>query len=211
MSLNEEDVRIDLDQYSLHLRNFEQQLADIGKWSEQNKSGEIVVRVLAANISSLHRIVGFLSIEKGQLIQSLINTHRSLEQTHPLLVKQLDQQQEKYVAVENKLKVSDEKFQERKDNINKEITLMAGRISDARRKNQEYQLMDITGIIDRISKKALWENKRNNLQSERDLLSFRYQEIMDKYAALQQQLNNQLDQFINEKNKEGNNLKSDSY
>lgn len=211
MSLSEEDVRIDLDQYSLHLRNFEQQLADIGKWSEQNKSGEIVVRELAAKISSLHKIVGFLSIEKRQLIQSLINTHRSLEQMHPLLVKRLDQQQAKYVAIENKLKDSDEKFQERKDNINKEITLMAGKISDARRKNQEYQLMDITSIIDRISKKALWENKKNNLHSERNLLSFRYQEIMDKYTALQQQLNNQLDQFVNEKNKEGNNLKSDSY
>ena len=40
MSLNEEDVKIDRDQYELHLKDFEVQLDDISKWSNKNRSGE---------------------------------------------------------------------------------------------------------------------------------------------------------------------------
>lgn len=211
MSLNEEDVSIDLDQYALHLKNFEQQLADIGKWTEKNKSGEIVVRLLAANISSLHKTLGFLSNEKQQLLQTLISSHAALEQAHPGLVKRLDQQREKKVLAVKKVEEADDKFGEKKGKIVKEINLMDARLSDARRKSEDYQRINITGIIERVAKRSSWENKKANIQAERDTLSFLYQEITNKYAALLLQLRNQLDQFINEKNSEGNDRKSASY
>ncbi|WP_198170168.1 ATP-binding protein [Mucilaginibacter arboris] len=47
MSLNEEDIKIDLAQYELHLKDFEVQLDDISKWSIKNRSGEVVARLIA--------------------------------------------------------------------------------------------------------------------------------------------------------------------
>jgi hypothetical protein len=50
MSLNEEEVKIELDKYALHLKNFDTELADINKWTEVNQSGEIPVRKMARTL-----------------------------------------------------------------------------------------------------------------------------------------------------------------
>lgn len=209
MSLNEEDIRIDLDQYALHLKNFEQQLNDIGKWSEQNRSGEVVVRILASNIAKLRRTVNFLTKEKHELFQNLIAIHHQVEQAHPFLLKELVQLQGKHAQAEKRVREANDKFQERVNKINKEITLMDDRLSEAKNKNDLYLRLDINSIIDRVSKKAVWETKKHSMEAERHLLSFRYQEITDKYKALLQQLHNQLEKFINDREKENNTLNAE--
>ncbi|MDR2126947.1 MAG: ATP-binding protein, partial [Prevotellaceae bacterium] len=41
-SLNEEEIKIDLETYKLHLKDFETELNDIQKWSEKNRNGESI-------------------------------------------------------------------------------------------------------------------------------------------------------------------------
>jgi len=211
MSLNEENVRIDLNQYALHLKNFEQQLSDITKWSEKNRSGEIVVRLLADKIAKLYTEVRFLEQEKLHLVQSLVDTHQAKEEAHPAATKKLDADTQKLAAAREKVQMADQKYFEKKAKINKEITLLDARITEARRKTDEYGRLNILGIINRVGKKSEWENKKSDLQAERNLLASRYQEITNKYEALVLQLQNQLDNFTNAKNKAGNDRKELSY
>lgn len=60
MSLNEEDVRIDLGQYAHHLRRFDEEVTDISKWFRKNKNGEVTVRRQADRVIELYREMHYL-------------------------------------------------------------------------------------------------------------------------------------------------------
>ena len=110
MSLNEEDVKIDLDQYAFHLRNFEEQLADISKWSTKNRAGQIVVRVLAERIVKNYAEVCYLEKEKIETAQLLIAAQKHVELSYPNAVKQLQQEQVKLEAAQKKVAEADGRF-----------------------------------------------------------------------------------------------------
>lgn len=208
MSLNEEDISIDLNQYALHLRSFDQQLSDIGKWSERNRSGEVVVRVLAGKIAEFYSQIRFLEKEKQQLTRSLQTKHVAVEEMRPVVIRRLNTENERLVLAREKLELADRKFQDKKDKINKEIIQLDFKLNEARRKSQAYDLINVHEIISRVSKKASWETKKAGLQSELDLLKSRYQKISTKYEALILQLRNQLDQFVNARGNEVNALRA---
>src|SRR4051812_12197350 len=60
MSLNEEDISIDLQSYTHHLKNFEEQLADIHQYKQAS------VQKLAENVVKLHLAIRHLEKEKNQ-------------------------------------------------------------------------------------------------------------------------------------------------
>lgn len=211
MSLNEEDVKINLDQYALHLKDFEQQLADIGRWSDKNRAGEVVVRLLAGTISNLYTAICFLEKEKVNVAQLLIATQVSLEKSFPGLLKQLENEKEKFTAASKKVAEANQKFQEKKDKINKEIILLDARLHEAKQKFEDYSRLNIQSIIGRINKRTEWESKKDNFKKEQDLLSSRFREITSKYDALILQHQNQLNDFINSKNNEKNVIKEANY
>jgi len=207
MSLNEEDISIDLNQYALHLRSFDQQLSDIGKWSERNRSGEVVVRLLAGRIAELYSQIRFLEKEKQQLTRALQTKHLAVEEMRPVALRRLNAGNERLALARGKLEHADSKFQDKKDKINKEIIQLEFKLNEARKKSQAYEQMDIQGIIGRVALKASWESKKTALQAELGLLKSRYQEISTKYETLILQQKNQLNQFVNARNTEVNDLK----
>ncbi len=211
MSLNEEDVNIDLDQYALHLQNFQEQLADITKWSEKNRIGEVVVRTVANNIAALYSKICFLEKDKIDAAQLLIAQHSLLQKSFPEMLTRLKNEQLKLAAASKKVAEANHKFQEKKEKINKEITLLDAKLKDAKQKSEDYERQNITQVIQRIAKRIEWEDKRNNLQKEQELLSSRFKEITSKYDALIIQLQNRLSDFINSKNAKKNELQNGFY
>jgi hypothetical protein len=211
MSLNEEDVKIDLDQYALHLQNFQEQLADITKWSEKNRIGEVVVRTVANNIAALYSKICFLEKDKVEAAQLLIAEHSLLQKSFPVMLTRLKNEQIKLANASKKVAEANQKFQEKKEKINKEITLLDAKLKDAKQKSEDYERLNITHVIQRIAKRIEWEDKRNNLQKELELLSSRFREITSKYDALTVQLQNRLSDFINSKNAKKNELQNSFY
>ncbi|MDR2148793.1 MAG: ATP-binding protein, partial [Tannerella sp.] len=59
-SLNEEEIKIDLETYKSHLKDFETELGDIQKWTERNRSGESVIEKQADNVSKFYSALKFL-------------------------------------------------------------------------------------------------------------------------------------------------------
>ncbi|AMQ01645.1 DNA repair protein [Pedobacter cryoconitis] len=211
MSLNEEDVKIDLDQYALHLQNFQEQLADISKWSEKNRIGEVVVRTVANNIAALYSKICFLEKDKIEAAQLLIAAHSLLQKSFPVMLKQLENEQVKLAAACKKVAEANQKFQEKKEKITKEIILLDAKLKEAKLKSEDYERQNITLVIQRIAQRIEWENQRNNLQKEQELLSSRFKEITSKYEALTVQLQNRLSDFINSKNAKKNELQHSFY
>lgn len=71
MSLNEEDVRIDLGQYAHHLRRFDEEVTDISKWFGRTKNGEVTVRRQADRVIELYREMHYLEQQARTLAGEL--------------------------------------------------------------------------------------------------------------------------------------------
>jgi hypothetical protein len=211
MSLNEEDVMIDLDQYAFHLRDFEAQLADISKWSTKNRAGEIAVQVLANRIAKHYTEIRYVEKEKVYLAALLMAAHKYVEASYPVALKLLENEQNKLDAAQKKVAEADGKFQQKKVKICNEINLLEAKLKDARRKWEDYERLNINSIILRVGKKQEWEQKKAALLEEQGLLSARFKEITNKFEALIKQVQIQLEDFINARNTEKNNLQGSFY
>lgn len=211
MSLNEEDVKIDLDQYELHLKDFEVQLDDISKWSNKNRSGEVVVRLIADAIAKSYTEICFLEKEKSNVATQLITNHAAFEKALPGIIKQLENEMAKLGGANKKVAEADQKFEEKKEKIVKEITLLSGKLNEAKQKSEDYNRINIHQIIDRVNKRSEWENRKQKLQKEQGLLTARFTEITAKFDALIAQNKNHLNNFTNLKNTEKNNSREAYY
>jgi len=207
MSLNEEDVKIDLDQYELHLKDFEIQLEDISKWSNKNRSDEVVVRRIADAIAKLYTEICFLEKEKSVVATQLITNHAYFEKSLPGIRKQLENENEKLSVVNKKVAEADQRFEDKKGKIVRDITLLTGKLNEAKQKSESYDRINIHQLIERVGRRLEWENNKEKLQKEQALLTARFTEITAKFDALINQNKNHLNDFINLKNAEKNNSK----
>lgn len=211
MSLNEEDVKIDLDQYELHLKDFEVQLDDISKWSNKNRSGEVVVQLIADAIAKSYTEISFLEKEKSIVATQLITNHAFFEKTFPGIIKQLENENEKLSAANKKVAEADQRFEDKKQKIVKEITLLTGKLNEAKEKSEEYERINIHQLIEQVGRRSEWENRKEKLQKEQGLLTARFTEITAKFDALIGQNKNHLNDFTNLKNAEKNNSREAFY
>ncbi|MBC7555296.1 MAG: ATP-binding protein [Taibaiella sp.] len=209
MSLNEDDVKIELDKYALHLRDFDTQLADINKWTEVNKSGEIPVRKMAENIARIHAAIQSLNREKQEAAVQLFHGHDTAMQQLPLLEKQREQEDRLRQAAQEKADDLKGKFQARRDDVQKQINILDNDLKKARNKADDYEKIDIQSIIQRVEKKEDNEAERECLLSERELLNAKFTEINNRFAALVQQQQHAFFGFDNALQARKNKLRED--
>lgn len=201
-SMNEDEIKIDLSNYSHHLKDFEIQLNDINKWTEKNKSGEIVVRKQADAIVTIYSAIKYLEREIEQLAGQLIWALDNIEKAQPKVREKLEIEDSKRNKLIDKLSEMSESFDKKKEKIQGQISVFKNKIDEAKKKAEDYDKINIDGIIQRVDKKTDWENERQNLMDEERLLSAKFQEIGQKYDAIVRQLQNQLERFENGKQTE---------
>jgi len=101
------DVQIDLNQYSHHLNNFETQLTDIRKFKMPTTTSQ------AENIAKLYIAIRHLEREKIQIAKELAWAVNKNEQDEPVVSERLKTQNEKVAVYIKKQKRSKELFEEK--------------------------------------------------------------------------------------------------
>ncbi len=190
------DIRIELSNYTHHLKGFELQLSEIKRFRD------IKTIAQAKNISALYKAVKELEAEKVQLANMLAwavdkNSAKEPELRERLLAKRL---QEDRLKVE--LKKISELFVSKEKEITARINVFDDSIRKAKNKAAEYKRKNIEAIIRRVSQKPTLEKESRDLLDERTLLTARFQELAQKYQALQKELDNQFSEFYNLKESE---------
>lgn len=198
MSLNEDDVKIELEKYALHLRDFDTQLADINKWTEVNKSGEIPVRKMAEQIARLHAAIQSLTREKQEIAIQLFQANAAAIDELPHAEKERDQQQKQQQQLQERADDLKGKFQAKKEEIQKQINILERDLKKAKTGMEYYESIDISSIIQRVNKKEGHETARERLLGESLLLNAKFTEINSRYYALIQQQQNALSGFEND-------------
>ncbi len=208
-SLNEEEIKIDLETYKSHLRSFETELSDIQKWTERNRSGESIIEKQADKVSEFYSALKFLEKKKEDLAAQLGWALNYVKEQQPKIQELLIGEELKKKKAEDKLKDFDNTFEDKKGKIQKEIGEFSSKLKDISRKRKEYELLKINEIIERVSKKSVLDLESKNLSNEKAILTAAFSEIENKYKALLQDLQNQLKEFENSKQTEKNTANAD--
>ena len=208
-SLNEEEIKIDLEIYKSHLKEFETELGDIQKWAERNRSGENVVEKQADNVSKFYSALKFLEKKKEDLAMQLGWALNNVKEQEPKIAELLTAEEFKKKKAENKLNDLDSVFDKKKSETQKQIGIFAEKLKTIKSKREEYELLNINEIIERVSKKNLLELESKNLSNEKTILTSAFSEIENKYKALLQSLQNRLKELENSKQAEKNTANAD--
>jgi hypothetical protein len=209
MSLNEVEVKINLDNYTLHLKDFDTQLADINLWTESNKAGEIPVRKMAENIAGIYAAIQSLNREKQEKAIQLFKAHAEALDELPKLEKKKEQQQKHRQIAQQKSDDLKGKFQLKREDVQKQINILDNDLKRAKTKTEYYEGMNITSIIQRVDKKDAIEAERERLHAEKLLLNTKFTEINSRYLALIQQQQNAFAGFENAHHARKNKLRED--
>lgn len=201
MSL-ENDIRIDLNQHAHHLNGFETQLTDIRKFKTPTASAQ------AASISKLQIAIKHLEREKIQLAKELVWAFSKIQEEEPDLTEKLEKQTISADVYKGKLAKAFDAFNNKEKKIASEISVFDDKLKTAKRLTEEYEKKNIAQVIERVSKRPSFEKEQKNLQDEKELLSTQFKELAQKFQALLEKLENQLNDFLNGKNADKNIINS---
>jgi hypothetical protein len=196
MSLNEEDLEIDLQSYTHHLKNFEEQLKDINEYKQPG------VQKLAENIVKYHLAIRHLDKEKNQLCAQLTWAIANVQK----LIPKLNDKKEKAIGdkenIQQKIENAEVRFRNKAEKTKGEISVLDSDLKKAKEKTDYYNKLKIEELIERINKKKDHETESKNLEKQLSLLTAQYSELSYKYNALLAQLENDTREFVQTKETE---------
>ncbi len=195
MSL-ENDIKIDLNTYTHHLKDFDTQLTDIRKFKMPVTSAQ------AGSISNLHLAIRYLEKEKIHLTKELAWALNKIKDQEPVLQDKLGIERNKEMVQQAKLARIFEIFKSKENKIRGEISVYDDKLKTVKRLLEEYERKNINQILERVSIKPDLEKEDKNLSIEKDLLSIQFKELSQKFEALLGNQQNQWNEFVNRKNGE---------
>ncbi len=196
MSLNEEDITIDLQSYTHHLKNFEQQLNDISQYKQPHVARQ------AENIVKNHMAIRHLENEKNTFALQLAWTVAHIQRNIPNLQHKLEKSHTEKEALIEKAATAEQRFANKSDKIKGEISVLDNDLKKAKEKIDHYNRMQIDQIIARVDKKKDHETEQQKLSKEKELLTTRFSEVTLKYDSLLQALELSSRRFEQDKREE---------
>ncbi|MEJ7912914.1 MAG: ATP-binding protein, partial [Chitinophagaceae bacterium] len=196
MSLNEEDITIDLQNYNHHLKNFEEQLADIQQYKDRSTQS------LAENTVKLHLAIRHLENEKNQQSLYLSWAAAHTERQYPKLLDRKQNAEDEKEMLVQKAEVAATRFRNRAEKLRGEISVLENKLKEAKDKTDFYNAINIDQLLLLVGRKRGLETELARVQKELELLLFQYGEVSHKYEALLVGLEQGLRAFEQEKNEE---------
>ena len=197
------DVKIDLNQYAHHLKDFDTQLTDIRKFKFPSTTTQ------AENIAKLYIAIRHLEREKITLAKELAYAVNENERQEPEIAERMKVNLEKEDAFKRKLTRIKELFDEKTNKIRGDIRVQQENLKKAKELNDKYERKNISEIILRVGKKADFEKEKSNLLNEKTLLSAQFADLEAKFKALLDNLENSYKDFLNGKSAEKNKINAD--
>lgn len=206
MSLNEEDVRIDLGQYAHHLRRFDEEVTDISKWFRKNKNGEVTVRRQADRVIELYREMHYLEQQARTLAGELNYAFRTAREVLPSLQKQKEELLKEVAKEKRQLEELSGKFQSERDRLLGVVKVQNENLKTARERKERYESQDIHHVRERVNAESEAVLHKQMLEEQLTMLTARFDDINSQYKLLKEQAASAFERFRNGKNAELNTL-----
>ena len=191
-SMTEDALRIDLQSYSHHLKDFETQLADIACFrqpavqKQAHRAAELQMaigqmrRTIRSQAVALKTAVTIAHDEQPRLTE-LLAAERGTRQVF------LDQVEKEKAA-----------WQRAREKLSTEITHLKEKLRVARSREQDYARQNIEDLLVRVAGRERLQQEQRNLVAEKNLLAGQFREITSKYTAILTELENQQQGMVNQ-------------
>ncbi|MEO0044472.1 MAG: hypothetical protein RL329_3920, partial [Bacteroidota bacterium] len=192
----ENDITISLHKYKLHLKEFHEVFEDINRFKDKGATKQM------EGIQGAYTLIRHLEKEKIKLAKSLKAGMLLLQEQEPFLKGQLETGK----SEENRLLLALQRlldgFSEEQRLIREQITRFVKDLEESANRQKRYAHKNMPEIIKKVTQKADLELEALQLTDEKSVLTATFKDIEVKYKALSDELKNQLDAFINQKDAE---------
>ncbi|RYY89975.1 MAG: ATP-binding protein [Chitinophagaceae bacterium] len=188
LSLDEEEISVDLDKYRHHLRGFDEQMRDIGVFRQS------VVQKLASKIVQQHQELGFREMELQRTAQHLAWAAAQVAQQAPKIKEKISKTEQELQTLEEKLEALRERYDKKARTLAGEMSVLRANLKTARQKETTYGQMGIQSILERMTRKPALEVVLNAARMELAIRTEKQGAITQRYEALLQTQENEYQQ-----------------
>lgn len=200
-SMSDENTFIDLTFYREQIKEFEQEYKDVSLWSKKEKNGEILIRRMADKVIDSYRSL----LNNRRLIREgrkeLNYAERVAQEMLPQY--QLDIQEcEAECSRLNRLRGEEQdKYDKERMKLVREIGVLEDKLKTIASKRTHYEEIHIDDILRKVEQEPALEEEQKRQEVMKAELEKSYQNVVDKYKALLDQLDMELRAFENNHNK----------
>lgn len=198
-SMSDEDNCIDLNFYREQIKEFEQEYKDVSLWTKKEKNGEVQVRRMADKVIDAYRTLLNNRRLIGEGRRELNYAERVAQQLLPQYRLDIQESEAECNRVSRLIGEEQEKYGKERDKLSRELGVLDAQLKKTAAKRKHYEEIHIEDILQRVEQETIIEDERRRQEAMKAELEKSYQNVVDKYKALLEQLDMDLRAFRNSK------------
>lgn len=198
-SMSDEDNSIDLNFYREQIKEFEQEYKDVSLWTKKEKNGEVLVRRMADKVIDAYRTLlnNRRRISEGR--KELNYAERVAQELLPEYRLDIQESEAECNRVNRLISEEQEKYGKERDKLSRELGVLDDKLKTTAAKRKYYEEIHIEDVLQRVEQETIIEDERKRQVAMKAELEKSYQNVVDKYKALLEQLDMDLRAFRNSK------------
>ncbi len=198
-SMSDEDNSIDLNFYREQIKEFEQEYKDVSLWTKKEKNGEVLVRRMADKVIDAYRTLLNNRRLIGEGRRELNYAERVAQELLPQYRLDIQESEAECNRVSRLIGEEQEKYGKERDKLSRELGVLDAQLKKTAAKRKHYEEIHIEDILQRVEQETIIEEERKRQVAMKAELEKSYQNVVDKYKALLEQLDMDLRAFRNSK------------
>lgn len=198
-SMSDEDNCIDLNFYREQIKEFEQEYKDVSLWTKKEKNGEVLVRRMADKVIDAYRTLLNNRRLIGEGRRKLNYAERVAQELLPQYRLDIQESEAECNRVSRLIGEEQEKYGKERDKLSRELGVLDAQLKKTAAKRKHYEEIHIEDILQRVEQETIIEEERKRQEAMKAELEKSYQNVVDKYKALLDQLDMDLRAFRNSK------------
>ena len=198
-SMSDEDNCIDLNFYREQIKEFEQEYKDVSLWTKKEKNGEVLVHRMADKVIDAYRTLLNNRRLIGEERRELNYAERVAQELLPQYRLDIQKSEAECNRVNRLLGEEQEKYGKERDKLSRELGVLDAQLKKTADKRKHYEEIHIEDILQRVEQETIIEEERKRQEAMKAELEKSYQNVVDKYKVLLEQLDMDLRAFKNSK------------
>lgn len=198
-SMSDEDNSIDLNFYREQIKEFEQEYTDVSLWTKKEKNGEVLIRRIADKVIDAYRTLLNNRRLIGEGRRELNYAEHMAQELLPQYRLDIQKSEAECNRVSRLIGEEQEKYGKERDKLSRELGVFDAQLKKTAAKRKHYEEIHIEDILQRVEQETIIEDERRRQEAMKAELEKSYQNVVDKYKALLEQLDMDLRAFRNSK------------
>ena len=198
-SMSDEDNSIDLNFYREQIKEFEQEYTDVSLWTKKEKNGEVLIRRIADKVIDAYRTLLNNRRLIGEGRRELNYAERVAQELLPQYRLDIQESEAECNRVSRLIGEEQKKYGKERDKLSRELGVFDAQLKKTAAKRKHYEKIHIEDILQRVEQETIIEDERRRQEAMKAELEKSYQNVVDKYKALLEQLDMDLRAFRNSK------------